>query len=81
LEPRWNRTWFDDLGSWSAAVQRTLHKSFNLSADLVQQLRSTLKDCWTRYTGNAPFTRDRQVPGEFDPCGPAVDESVELIKE
>ena len=66
----YDRMWFDDFGWWSVAAQRALTKGyFSARTDLFQ---SILDNCWTRFSGNAPFVWERRAPGRYDDCGPAI---------
>lgn len=66
--------WFDDFGWWSIASQRALYKPFFQTH--AGQIQNILDQCWTRFTGNAPFVWERRAPGTFEDWGPAVDGGV-----
>jgi predicted alpha-1,6-mannanase (GH76 family) len=85
----WDGAWFDDFGWWSVAAQRALQKSFFQPS--AEKFKGILKDCWPRFTENAPNVWDRRTPGtttpeseecdpppdiQFDDFGPAVDGGV-----
>lgn len=75
IDGGYNGAWFDDFGWWSVASQRALQKSF-FDATAKEQLQTVLKNCWSRFTGNAPFVWERRQPGSFKDYGPAVDGGV-----
>ena len=67
----YNAAWFDDFGWWSVASQRaTVSSAFN--PDAKKAFAANLSECWSRFTGNAPYVWDRRKPGTFNNCQPAV---------
>lgn len=66
--------WFDDFGWWTVATSRALQKSF-FKPDATA-IKGILDECWTHFTGNAPFVWERRAPGTFDDYGPAVEGGV-----
>ncbi len=40
--------------------------------DAKKAFAANLSECWSRFTGNAPYVWDRRKPGTFNNCQPAV---------
>ena len=67
----YDAAWFDDFGWWTVASQRaTVSPVFK--SDAKKAFEANLNECWSRFTGDAPYVWDRREPGTFDSCQPAV---------
>jgi hypothetical protein len=70
----YDSAWFDDFGWWIIAFERAAQKSYFSKA--APQFRDRMSNCWSRFTGRAPFTWARHLKNTFPDCGPAVDGGV-----
>ncbi len=65
----YDNAWFDDFGWWTIASQRAVSGNLfppGFFQDVQQQ-------CWTRFTGNAPYVWERRAPGSYASCRPAYE--------
>ena len=65
-----DNAWFDDFGWWTIATQRGVGKPF--LGGVRNELTGFMKECWGRFSANAPYVWDRRPDGKFDDCRPAV---------
>jgi hypothetical protein len=69
----YHNAWFDDLGWWTIAANRAEEQDFFPD---IQTFSEIVTNCWSRFTGNAPFVWERHAQGTFPNCQPAVDHGV-----
>jgi hypothetical protein len=66
--------WFDDLGWWTIATQRAADRDYFKKERA--WFNGVEKECWSRFTGNAPMVWERHKPGTYDDYRPAVEGGV-----
>lgn len=71
----YDNAWFDDFGWWTVATQRARGKAC-FDAEAKSELGKIMRECWSRFTGNAPYVWDRREPNSFPDCRPVFDGGV-----
>lgn len=66
----YDNAWFDDFGWWTIATERAIGKPF--FSGVKDTLTGFRNECWSRFTGNAPYVWDRRAPGSYADYEPAV---------
>lgn len=74
LNGGYDGAWFDDLGWWIVAAQRAVKRPY-FKKD-IEWFRNIVKECWSRFTGNAPLVWERHKPGTYTEYRPAVEGGV-----